>query len=161
MADDDAQGGFFSELFAPVAGFGVTFATMFRKVATQEYPEVKWPTQPRFHGRTRRRLARGFALPFHRHRDRHAQTCRQQRRRGIGQRLEGAGGLGTGGEREPHAVRPVDRVEVTAGGHRDPGRLEQRRRVLARVGEARELVTQVGPVVEGTIGRRRCAPGRR
>ena len=51
MADDDAQGGFFSELFAPVAGFGVTFATMFRKVATQEYPEVKWPTQPRFHGR--------------------------------------------------------------------------------------------------------------
>ncbi|HBO54110.1 MAG TPA: NADH-quinone oxidoreductase subunit NuoI, partial [Janibacter terrae] len=24
---------------------------MFRKVATQEYPEVKWPTQPRFHGR--------------------------------------------------------------------------------------------------------------
>ena len=51
MADDDAKGGFFADLFAPVAGFGVTFATMFRKVATQEYPEVKWPTQPRFHGR--------------------------------------------------------------------------------------------------------------
>lgn len=51
MADDETKGGFFSELFAPVAGFGVTFSTMFRKVATQEYPEVKWPTQPRFHGR--------------------------------------------------------------------------------------------------------------
>ena len=48
---DESKGGFFSDLFAPVAGFGVTFATMFRKVATQEYPEVKWPTQPRFHGR--------------------------------------------------------------------------------------------------------------
>lgn len=47
----DSKGGFFSDLFAPVAGFGVTFATMFRKVATEEYPEVKWPTQPRFHGR--------------------------------------------------------------------------------------------------------------
>lgn len=51
MADDESKGGFFAELFAPVAGFGVTFSTMFRKVATQEYPEVKWPTQPRFHGR--------------------------------------------------------------------------------------------------------------
>ena len=48
---DESKGGFFSDLFAPVAGFGVTFSTMFRKVATQEYPEVKWPTQPRFHGR--------------------------------------------------------------------------------------------------------------
>ncbi len=38
-------------IFAGVAGFGVTFATMFRKVATEEYPEVKRPTQPRFHGR--------------------------------------------------------------------------------------------------------------
>ena len=43
--------GFLSELFAPVGGFGVTFATMFRKVVTEEYPEVKRPTQPRFHGR--------------------------------------------------------------------------------------------------------------
>ena len=51
MADAQKKGGFLSDLFAPVAGFGVTFATMFRKVATQEYPEVKWPTQPRFHGR--------------------------------------------------------------------------------------------------------------
>lgn len=38
-------------IFAGVAGFGVTFSTMFRKVATEEYPEVKRPTQPRFHGR--------------------------------------------------------------------------------------------------------------
>ena len=44
-------GGFFSELFAPVAGFGVSFSTMFRKVATEEYPEEKRPTAPRFHGR--------------------------------------------------------------------------------------------------------------
>ncbi|MDO5711188.1 MAG: NADH-quinone oxidoreductase subunit NuoI [Micrococcales bacterium] len=36
---------------APVAGFGVSFATMFRKVATEEYPEEKRPTAPRFHGR--------------------------------------------------------------------------------------------------------------
>lgn len=43
--------GFLSELFAPVAGFGVTFATMFRKVSTEEYPEEKRPTQLRFHGR--------------------------------------------------------------------------------------------------------------
>ena len=34
-----------------VAGFGVTFTTMFTRVVTEEYPEVKVPTQPRFHGR--------------------------------------------------------------------------------------------------------------
>ena len=45
------KGGFFSDLFAPVGGFGVTFATMFRKLETEEYPEEKRPTQPRFHGR--------------------------------------------------------------------------------------------------------------
>ena len=50
--DPDAKkGGFFSDLFAPVGGFGVTFATMFRKLETEEYPEEKRPTQPRFHGR--------------------------------------------------------------------------------------------------------------
>ena len=42
---------FLGDLFAPIAGFGVTFSTMFRKVATEEYPEVKRPTAPRFHGR--------------------------------------------------------------------------------------------------------------
>jgi NADH-quinone oxidoreductase subunit I len=44
-------GGWLSDLFAPVAGFGVTFATMFTKVVTEEYPEVKVPTAPRYHGR--------------------------------------------------------------------------------------------------------------
>jgi len=51
VADDDKQAGFLSELFAPVGGFGVTFATMFRKLETEEYPEQKRPTAPRFHGR--------------------------------------------------------------------------------------------------------------
>ena len=35
----------------PVAGFGVTFRTMFRKVVTEQYPFVKEKTAPRFHGR--------------------------------------------------------------------------------------------------------------
>ena len=35
----------------PVKGFGVTFKQMFQKVDTVEYPEVKKPTAPRFHGR--------------------------------------------------------------------------------------------------------------
>ena len=34
-----------------VAGFGVTFTTMFRKVTTEEYPEERKPMLPRFHGR--------------------------------------------------------------------------------------------------------------
>ncbi len=34
-----------------VAGFGVSFSTMFRKVATEEYPEKPRPTEPRYHGR--------------------------------------------------------------------------------------------------------------
>ncbi|WP_186526007.1 NADH-quinone oxidoreductase subunit NuoI [Leekyejoonella antrihumi] len=53
-ADGDPQkseSSFLSDLFAPVAGFGVTFSTMFRKVATEEYPEQKRPTQLRYHGR--------------------------------------------------------------------------------------------------------------
>lgn len=48
---EEKKNGFLGDLFAPVAGFGVTFSTMFRKVATEEYPEEKRPTQPRFHGR--------------------------------------------------------------------------------------------------------------
>ena len=48
---DQDKKGFLADLFAPVAGFGVTFATMFRKVPTEEYPEEKRPTQLRFHGR--------------------------------------------------------------------------------------------------------------
>jgi NADH-quinone oxidoreductase subunit I len=35
----------------PIKGFGVTFHQMFMKVETVEYPEVKKPTAPRFHGR--------------------------------------------------------------------------------------------------------------
>jgi NADH-quinone oxidoreductase subunit I len=48
---DAKKASYLSQLFAPVAGFGVTFATMFRKLETEEYPEVKRPTQPRYHGR--------------------------------------------------------------------------------------------------------------
>jgi NADH-quinone oxidoreductase subunit I len=32
-------------------GFGVTFSHMFKKVVTEEYPEVVTPTAPRYHGR--------------------------------------------------------------------------------------------------------------
>jgi NADH-quinone oxidoreductase subunit I len=39
------------ELFAPVAGFGVTFRTMLTPTVTEQYPEQKVPTEPRFHGR--------------------------------------------------------------------------------------------------------------
>jgi len=35
----------------PVAGFGVTFVTMFKKVNTEFYPEEKKEPLPRFHGR--------------------------------------------------------------------------------------------------------------
>ena len=49
-AGKPAKGGL-ADFFAPVGGFGVTFATMFRKVATEEYPEVKRPTEARYHGR--------------------------------------------------------------------------------------------------------------
>ncbi|NEK58186.1 NADH-quinone oxidoreductase subunit NuoI [Geodermatophilus sabuli] len=40
-----------SWLPAPGQGFGVTFAQMFRKVTTEEYPEVPKVTKPRYHGR--------------------------------------------------------------------------------------------------------------
>jgi NADH-quinone oxidoreductase subunit I len=39
------------QLWDPVAGFGVTFATQFRKPVTEQYPFQKEPTAPRFHGR--------------------------------------------------------------------------------------------------------------
>ncbi len=39
------------ELFAPVAGFGVTFSSMFKPTVTEQYPFEKVPTKPRFHGR--------------------------------------------------------------------------------------------------------------
>ncbi len=47
----DQPAGWLAELFAPIAGFGVSFATMFRKRETEQYPEVKRPMAPRFHGR--------------------------------------------------------------------------------------------------------------
>ena len=37
--------------FDPVAGFGVTFKTMFRKTFTIDYPNGERRTAPRFHGR--------------------------------------------------------------------------------------------------------------
>jgi NADH-quinone oxidoreductase subunit I len=35
----------------PIKGFGVTFGTMFKRVVTEQYPEEKKVTAPRFHGR--------------------------------------------------------------------------------------------------------------
>ena len=40
-----------AEMPQAVRGFGVTFLTMFKKVVTEQYPEQKVPTKPRFHGR--------------------------------------------------------------------------------------------------------------
>ena len=34
-----------------IAGFGVTFGTMFKKPITEEYPEKPGPVAPRYHGR--------------------------------------------------------------------------------------------------------------
>src|SRR5512146_3438198 len=39
------------EFLGPVAGFGVTFSTMFKKPVTEFYPEDKVPTAQRYHGR--------------------------------------------------------------------------------------------------------------
>ncbi|MBF6328147.1 NADH-quinone oxidoreductase subunit NuoH [Nocardia transvalensis] len=38
-------------LLAPLAGFAVTFLTMFKEKNTEFYPEQKVPTAPRYHGR--------------------------------------------------------------------------------------------------------------
>jgi NADH-quinone oxidoreductase subunit I len=38
-------------MFDAFKGFGVTFATMFKKVVTEQYPEDFRPTAPRYHGR--------------------------------------------------------------------------------------------------------------
>jgi NADH-quinone oxidoreductase subunit I len=40
-----------SSIFDPVKGFGVTFGTMFKKVTTEQYPEERKVTAPRYHGR--------------------------------------------------------------------------------------------------------------
>lgn len=47
---EEPQGGL-AQAFAPVAGFGVTFSTLFRPVVTEQYPFEKLPTEPRYHGR--------------------------------------------------------------------------------------------------------------
>jgi NADH-quinone oxidoreductase subunit I len=39
------------EFHNPLGGFGVTFRAMFKRRLTEQYPEEKKPTAPRFHGR--------------------------------------------------------------------------------------------------------------
>ncbi|MEO9329116.1 NADH-quinone oxidoreductase subunit NuoI [Gordonia aurantiaca] len=39
------------DFLKPVSGFRVTFGGMFKPPITEEYPEVKRPTAPRYHGR--------------------------------------------------------------------------------------------------------------
>jgi NADH-quinone oxidoreductase subunit I len=38
-------------MFDPIKGFGLTFAQMFKKKVTQQYPNDMRPTAPRYHGR--------------------------------------------------------------------------------------------------------------
>jgi len=47
VAEPRQRGGFLSS----VAGFAVTFKTMFTKPVTESYPEERVPPQPRYHGR--------------------------------------------------------------------------------------------------------------
>ncbi len=49
--DADLDKNALQELFAPVAGFGVSFSTIFKPVATEQYPFEKVGTFPRYHGR--------------------------------------------------------------------------------------------------------------
>jgi NADH-quinone oxidoreductase subunit I len=51
VPDNDAQGLHPKTPRSSVAGFGVTFKDMFKKRLTEQYPEYKKPTAPRFHGR--------------------------------------------------------------------------------------------------------------
>ena len=51
MEFERSKKGPIGELLAPVAGFGVTFSSMFRPMVTEQYPFEKVPTQPRYHGR--------------------------------------------------------------------------------------------------------------
>lgn len=41
------------EFFAPIAGYGVTISSFFRKTVTEQYPREEARVQPRFHGRHR------------------------------------------------------------------------------------------------------------
>jgi NADH-quinone oxidoreductase subunit I len=51
VAESQGPKGIREQFWDPVAGFGVTFRTMFKKVVTESYPFEKKPTAPRFHGR--------------------------------------------------------------------------------------------------------------
>lgn len=51
MSEQPVSGPLREALWDPIAGFGVTFRTMFRKTVTEQYPFEKKPTAPRFHGR--------------------------------------------------------------------------------------------------------------
>ncbi len=52
MSSSESQSrGLREQFWDPIAGFGVTFRTMFKKVVTEQYPFEKLPTAPRFHGR--------------------------------------------------------------------------------------------------------------
>ncbi len=39
-----------AEFFAPIAGYGVTISSFFRKTVTEQYPREQARVQPRFHG---------------------------------------------------------------------------------------------------------------
>ncbi|MEE3852161.1 NADH-quinone oxidoreductase subunit NuoI [Gordonia sp. LSe1-13] len=39
------------DFIKPISGFGVTFSSMFSPTITEQYPEEKTPTAPRYHGR--------------------------------------------------------------------------------------------------------------
>jgi NADH-quinone oxidoreductase subunit I len=53
MSGDDLRpkGNPLTDALGPVAGFGVTFKTMFQGVVTEDYPRRKVPPAARFHGR--------------------------------------------------------------------------------------------------------------
>jgi NADH-quinone oxidoreductase subunit I len=51
MGPEQTSKGWLSDLLAPIAGFGVTFSTMFTRTVTEQYPREKVPPQPRYHGR--------------------------------------------------------------------------------------------------------------
>lgn len=51
MSFERDEKGPIGSFFAPVAGFGVTFSSMFRTPVTEQYPFEKKPTEPRYHGR--------------------------------------------------------------------------------------------------------------
>jgi formate hydrogenlyase subunit 6/NADH:ubiquinone oxidoreductase subunit I len=40
-----------AKFLSSIAGFGVTFGTMFKRPVTEEYPEKPGPVAPRYHGR--------------------------------------------------------------------------------------------------------------